>query len=184
VSQRSALKVYTPGPAEGFQWVLPVTNGDSLKFRFDGTPRASSWMPVRVARLKVWEDGTALEPSDFPAGCGFVVSRPARELLGSSVEEAGELLPLDCADGEFWTLNVTRLVDALNEESSKISRSKETGRILMIHRHSFRGEHLGPDIFKLTSDPRGLVYVTETFVNQVKATSLKGLNFKLVWAAN
>ena len=52
----------------------------------------------------------------------------------------------------------------------------------MIHRHSFRGARLGPEIFKLSQKPGGLIYVTETFVNRVKATPLKGLDFKLLWA--
>jgi hypothetical protein len=184
VSYRPAPKLYVPDPAEGFQWLLPIADGDSLKLRFDGTPRAASWVPLKVERVSQDVGLFFPEPSDFPAGCGFVVSRAAKERLGSLLEEAGELLPLDCCDGQFWVLNVTRLLDALNEEKSKVVRSKETGRILMIHRHSFHPERLGPELFKLTQDPRGSIYATDTFVNRVKATSLKGLDFKLVWAAN
>jgi hypothetical protein len=184
LSRLSSLKIYIPEPAEGFEWLQPVLSNDYERLTFDGAPRAAGWTPVKVKRLTYWEDGSLLRPSDFPADAGFAVSRAAIDHLEPYLKAAGELLPLDCPDGEFWTLNVTRLLDALDEENSKVLRSKETGRILMIHRHSFRGERLGPDIFKLTSDPRGLVYVTETFMKQVKATSLKGLNFKLVWAAN
>ena len=63
-------------------------------------------------------------------------------------------------------------------------RASDGKRILLIHRHAFLTERLGPELFKLATDPRGLIYVTETFVKRVKATSLKGLDFKLVWAAN
>jgi hypothetical protein len=179
-----SLKVYKAIPVEGFEWVLPVVSEDSRRLRFDGTRRAEHWLPVNVARLRVWEDGRLLQAGDFPSGCGFVVSQAAKELLGSYMEDAGELLPLNCPDGEFWTLNVTRLVDALDEDNSKVLRSSETNRILMIHQHCFRSENLGPEIFKLSHTPRGLIYFTETFVKRVNATGLKGANFKLVWAAD
>jgi hypothetical protein len=184
VTYEGILKVYRTRPVEGFQWLLPTIKGESLKMRFDGTSRVGSWVPVSVARLRVWEDGSTLAPGDFPPGSGFVLSRAAREMLGPCLQESGELLPLDCPDGEFWTLNVTRLVDALDEEGSEVLRASDTGEILMIHRHRFRAERLGPEIFKLSQTPRGLIYFTEAFVHRVRATSLKGLDFKLVWAAN
>jgi hypothetical protein len=183
ISER-VLKVYRALPMDGFQWLLPVLSEDSLKLRFDGTPRSKSWIPIPVER--VTEDvGLSLpDPSDFPSGCGFVVSQVAKEKLRPCLEQSGELLPLECPDGEFWTLNVTRLVDALDEEGSEVLRASDSGEILMIHRHRFRAERLGPEIFKLSQTPRGLIYFTEAFVHRVRATSLKGLDFKLVWAAN
>ena len=54
---------------------------------------------------------------------------------------------------------------------------------MIIDRHSFRGDRLNPEIFKLPQTPRGLIYVTESFVQRVRATPLKGLDFRLVWAA-
>jgi hypothetical protein len=184
VSYNHPLKVYKAIAVAGFEWLLPVVSEDSRKLRFDGTPCAASWVPVSVARLRVWEDGRPLEPGDFPSGCGFVVSRAAKDLLGPDMENAGELLALNCPDGEFWTLNVTRLVDALDEDKSKVLRSSETNRILMVNQHYFHADRLGPEIFKLSQTPRGLIYFTESFVDRVKSTSLKGFDFKLVWAAN
>ncbi len=81
-------------------------------------------------------------------------------------------------------MNVTTLVDALDEEKSDVLRASDTGQLLMIHRPSFRADRLGPEIFKLSQMPRGLIYVTEAFVHRVRATSLEGLDFKLVWSAS
>ena len=184
MSSVGVANVYKYRPVEGLEWLLPVVSQDSRKLRFDGTPRAAAWTPVRVNRLRRWEDGTALMPGDFPAGSGFAVSRAAKEHLGSCLEEAGELLPLECRNGEFWTLNVTRLLDALDEERSEVLRATDTGEILMIHRHSLIRERLGPEIFKLSQTPRGSIYFTEAFVNRVRATPLKGIDFKLVWSAS
>jgi hypothetical protein len=112
------------------------------------------------------------------------MSARARAQLEQVLLEAGELLPLACPDGEFWAMNVTRLLDALDEKTADVLRASETQRILMIHRHAFLAERLGPEVFKLSQTPRGLIYVTEAFVKRVEATTLKGLGFKLVWAAN
>ncbi len=177
-------KIYKTQPAEGFEWVHPVAQSDYELFRFDGTPRVTRWFPVKVERSTHDENRKRLEPGDFPPGCGFVVSRAAKEYLGPCLEAAGELLPLDCPDGEFWTLNVTRLVDALDEEGSEVLRSTETGRILMVHRPRFHASRLGPEIFKLPQTPRSAIYVSEEFVKKVKTSPLKGLDFKLVWAVN
>jgi hypothetical protein len=187
VSSQSISKVYRLYYCDGFEGLQPVDKEDYERLWFDGTSRIASWKPVKMKRLIYWEDGSRLVPGDFPACAGgdLVVSGAAKSLLRPALEEAGELLPLDLPDGNFWTLNVTRLVDALDEEKSDILRASDTGQILRIRRHSFRADRLGPEIFKLSqSEGRGLIYVTETFVQRVRATPLKGLDFKLVWAAN
>jgi hypothetical protein len=183
VSER-ITKVYLTQCAEGFEWLLPVNRDDNELLVFDGTPRAASWRPIKMKRLTRDDTGNPLAPNDFPPGCEMAVSSAAKTLLGPVLEEAGELLPLDCPDGDFWALNVTRLVDALDEEQSELLRSSQTGRILMIHRYSFRSNCLGPEIFKLPQAARAYIYVTEAFVNRVRATPLKGLDFKLLWAPN
>ena len=180
-------KVYAIDYRDGFEWLLPVENQDFEHLRFEGTPRAMTWQPVEMKRVKEDEDGTRWKPGDFPACSGgnmLLVSATAKALLEPVLREAGELLPLRCADGDFWALNVTRLIDAFDEDKADVLRSSDGERILMIHRHAFLTERLGPEMFKLSRTPRGLIYVTETFVKRVKATSLKGLDFKLVWAAN
>jgi hypothetical protein len=185
VNNKEHLKVYKLVALDGFEWLLPVEREDLDKLRFDGTSRAASWTPIKVYRLRTTENGAPLVPGDFPPGCGgFTISRNAKEMLGSTLEEAGELLQLNNDDAEFWTLNVTRLVDALDEAQSKVIRSSETNRILMIQLHRFRPECLGPEVFKLSQMPRGPIYFSEVFVKRVKSSSLKGLDFKLVWAAN
>jgi hypothetical protein len=52
----------------------------------------------------------------------LILSQVARDMLGEQLEAFGELLPLACDDGEFWTLNVTRLVDALDATGSELLR--------------------------------------------------------------
>jgi hypothetical protein len=140
-----------------------------------------------MERVTEDDNGTRRQPGDFPACSGgdmLFVSVRAKALLEPILSQAGELLPLRCVDGDFWAANVTQLLDALDENNADLLRASGSQRVLMIHRHAFLAERLGHEVFKLSQTPRGLIYVTEAFVNRVKATTLKGLEFKLVWAAN
>jgi hypothetical protein len=97
----------------------------------------------------------------------------------------GEILPLDCPVEPLWTLNVTRLIDALDDGRSKLLKSPETGHILWIDDPVFRTEALnGVHLFKLAQMPRGLIYVTQLFTELVQTAGLKGISFKQVWAPN
>lgn len=112
----------------------------------------------------------------------LVVSHDARAKLGEEFERVGELLPLECEDGEFWAVNVTRLLDALNERESQVLRFPDGDRIMMIRKAVFRPERLeGAQLFKLSRMERGLIYVTESFVSRVTASGLKGIEFDQVW---
>lgn len=181
-------KVYKLRYGEGFEWLLPVNQADFDLLRFDGQPRSGSWKPVEMRRLKVSEQGNPLQPCDFPACSGgdmLIMSRAAREKIGSCLEQYGELLPLSCDEGEFWALNVTKLLSVLDESSSQLLRASDTGAILMIRKYSFRHADLGQaDLFKLSQTIRGLIYVTDNFVELIKWSGLTGLEFVLVWAPN
>lgn len=179
--------VYKLRYSEGFEWLLPVNDSDCDLLRFDGQRRTELWRPVRMKRLTISEQGGPLSPSDFPACSGgdmLVVGRAARDKLGTVLEQYGELLPLLCDDGDFWVLNVTRLVDALDESNSQLMRASDTGAILMIRKHAFRPAALDQaHLFKLPQTARGLIYVTDPFVQLASTSGLKGLEFVQVWAA-
>ncbi|WP_394828803.1 imm11 family protein [Pendulispora albinea] len=156
--------------------------------RFNGRPRAEDWRPVNMTRLKVWDDGRRLKPSDFPSCSGgdmMILSQNAKEVLGSYLAQYGELLPLACNDGEFWTLNVTTFVDALDEEATQAVRASDSGRILLIRKHAFNSAALrDAGLFKLPQTPRGLIYATESFAQELRRHSLLGLELEPIWAPN
>lgn len=182
------MKVFTITAPEGYEWVLPARNDEIETLRFDGQPRAGSWQPVRMQRLSQDEHGNPLALSDFPSCSGgdmLMLRRNAVAALTDIFESCGELLPLACPDGELWTLNVTNLVDALDEKSSQLLRAPDSGKILRVKKAVFRSEALrGQLLFKLTAMPRGLIYVTESFVERVKTAGLQGIGFRQAWATN
>lgn len=84
----------------------------------------------------------------------------------------------------FGPLNVTTLVDALDEDRSELMRSPSTGRILNVERAVFRASALeGVPIFKVPQFARGSLYVADPVVELVRGSGLKGLDFDETWSA-
>jgi len=115
----------------------------------------------------------------------LVFNDRTKAILGASLAQYGELLPLTCNGYLFWTLNVTTFVDALDDRASQTVRASDTGDILMIRRHVFKPTMLeGADLFKLPQTPRGLIYATDSFAETLKRHDLLGLGLIQVWAPN
>ena len=184
-----ASKVYKLRYEEGYEWLLPVDQGDFERLRFDGRIRGPSWTPVRMRRFAVSDRGHPRTPGDFYACSGgemLVFSEHAKEIFGPrDLEQYGELLPLVCEGRPFWTLNVTSFVDALDEGKSQVLRASDTGAILMIRRLAMNaGPLASAGLFKLPQMPRGLMYATESFRDALMKHKLTGLELVQVWARN
>lgn len=177
------MRIFQPVVAEGFQWVLPVDEGDFDVFQsFDGSPRAAQWVPVKVKLLHS-DEGKKLEKSDFPwlGSDALILGDRAMTTIGSQVGQDGELLRLDCDEASLWALNVCRVIDALDIDRSSVVRFG-SGRIMTVREHVFHPEKLKEEIlvFKIPQLP-GSTYVTEAFLRSVEKAELRGLDFNLVW---
>lgn len=181
----TATNVYNLRYSEGCEWLLPLNESDFDLLRFRGEPRTDTWKPVSMRRLRVSDQGKPLKPCDFPACSGgdmLLVDREAQERIGPYLQQYGELLPLACDEGQFWTLNVTRIVNALDEDESEVLRASDTGAILMIKKYAFDPNRLRQaQVFKLPQLIRGPIYVTNAFVEVIKGSGLAGLEFLQVW---
>jgi len=187
MSETKSANVYKLRHCEGCEWLQPVNMHEFELLIFDGKPRASSWKPVAMRRLKDFGDGRPVLPVDFPCGSGggdLPMTDAAREKIKPYLEKYGEFLPLKCNEGKFWTFHVTHFVDALDENASDVLRSPDDPDVvLMILKHVFQPEKLTADwVFKLPqSRGRGPFYVTDPFVNLIRVSELAGLKFKRVW---
>ena len=184
MTTHEATDVYEIEYREGDEWLVPVDRSDYDDLRFDGKPRAKTWRPIKVRRVKF--DERPLRPCDFPYGGGgdhMPMTHHARDLIRPNIQKYGEFLPLKCDEGEFCTFHVTNFVDALDEPASSILyASDEPGRCLLIHKHVFRPEKLtGAWMFKLPQS-RGRFYVTDPFVSFIRTSGLTGLDFQRVWS--
>lgn len=188
MSVNGATNVYKIQHREEDEWMLPVDPKDYEFLVFDGKPRASSWRPIAMRRVKDFGDGRPALPCDFPCGGAggscLIMSEAAKEAIGSHLKRYGEFLPLKCDEGKFWAFHVTHFVDALDEDASDVVRATDDPNIvLMINRHVFQPAKLTADwMFKLPQmHGRGRIYVTDPFVNLICASELTGLEFKRVW---
>ena len=161
---------------------LYYTEEDVMEFarRFDGTPMKSAWK-VResfsfVPRL--------MPKGDCPNfGTHVPVFNPRSvEILADLLEGNGELLPIRCDGEDYFLFNVTRVVDALDQQNSDLDLFDD-GDILEIDRHVFIPEKLPSlSIFKIPQMVLADVFVTDPFVDRVESAGLKGFDFELVWS--
>jgi hypothetical protein len=179
--------IYVPLPLDGYELCHPTNPEDFevINVTINGELRSGSWRSPKM-RILHQDQGRALASSDSPwLGSRALVFRsralgPIHRLL----EAHGELLPLDCEGADVVLYNATRVVDALDEAASAISRFDD-GKIMMVRRHVFRRDLLrGIDIFKIPSLRVSPTFVNRVFVDAWEASGATGLRFKQVWAPN
>ncbi len=149
----------------------------------DGSPRASTWKPLRVRRLRASRrDG--FRASDAPYACMssiLIFRRSAIDALHDILDAHGELLPLEDEGGvELYAYN-PRAIDALDQVLSRGPRD-ENGKLEAATRPVFIPSLVeGVDVFRLDVERAGEIYLSERFVQRWKQAKLKGLDFTLVW---
>lgn len=180
-------KVFKVWPDEGFELLLPVEKDDHERSTFNGQPLTGAWTPMRVKRVREGKSGSIRKIGDFSKGSigDLVLTGHAKMKVGTIFEQYGELLPLACDEGEYWTLNVTYFIDALDEERSVVLRAPDENRILLVDKYVFDGRTLeNAMLFKIPQLRRGAFFVTDPFVKMIRSTGLVGLTFEQIWAPN
>ncbi len=179
-------EVYIPQSAEGFEFCHPEHQEDfeTLNLAIDGTPKGAAWRSPPM-RLVHEDEGKRLAESDSPwlGSHALVFRRQAISKLAPVLHEYGELLPLACAEAELVVFNSTRVIDALDENASRLLRFSN-GRIMRVTRYAFRPETVcAVDIFKIPSLRVSPTFVSDRFVRAWKSSGLRGLVFNKVWSA-
>lgn len=150
--------------------------------KFDGSSLKKSWTgkeEFEFGRDRLPKGDTPGLSSHIP-----VFSPRAVEMLADLLKDSGELLPITCEGEDYFLFNVTRRVDALDEDASVLERFDD-GDILRIVRYCFKEDKLiGVNIFKLPQEPLSYPYVTDAFVRRVENSGLKGFEFRLVWSSD
>lgn len=177
-------RVYTSTTMEGFERIAPVRSADfNIFIEFDGTPRATTWKPVEMELLRHL-GGKSLRPADMPwiGAEALMLTERAAEVVGDLLLKWGELLPLICGQQSMYVFNPLHVIDALDEDASRIARSPR-GRIIKIEQYAFRPEVLDAvPIFKLPQFPRGCpIYTTRELVDVIASAGLTGTSFTELW---
>jgi hypothetical protein len=156
---------------------------------FHGESKLSNWVPVDLHPAE--EDpgvplplGPIADMTTVDSVIKNCVWGPrARTVLEPHVAPFGEFLPLRCKEAEWVLFNVTRKIDALDVEKSKLSYFKSSpGKVMSLLEPAFKPDVLrGELIFRIPQRGGGDVFVTDAFASLVEQHGLTGFNLKLVW---
>src|SRR5215204_1587306 len=181
------MKIYTLGAELDHYFSLTyVKKADIRKVTtsFNGKSMIGDWTSIET-KVFVEEDGFTRQLCDFPSFGAIppVFSAQAIESLKDLLLPNGEILPLtfEGKKNMYFAFNTTTIIDALNEEHSKLKRFSDSG-VMWIDKYEFFPEKLvGAKIFKIPQLVQSLVYVTDEFVKSVNEAKLTGFRFVLIW---
>lgn len=150
---------------------------------FDGRSKITNWKPLELQRI----DGDI-----FPVGdavgfdMGFLVSKKAMCLFSDVCSDTIEFLPMYYGDTEYYIPNVLGVVDCLDRQKSKCLYSRSSkDRVLMVNKYAFNEDLIaGKCVFRVKDEPFRGPFVTEKMVSAIRASSLSGFCFDLVWDNN
>ncbi len=155
------------------------------KYNFEGRPLPAGIELPPVEPIKDdLDEGKPLGDTAHLAAGVAVFSEKAVLALGDLLRPHGQVLPLKCKEGKFYAFNVTRVLDGLDLEKSSIERFPSSGRVMQVYRYVFKTDVIGGyPIFKIKYGPnsdllRGELFVSDEFVDRVKATGLTGFRFE------
>lgn len=146
----------------------------------------STWVPLPVRR-NYSVKGNMTKPLGDRVGIDarvdpMVLSRRALDVLLPHIGTLGQVLPLAFDEAEYAFFNITNVVDALDKAKSELKYFSDGGfhRVL---RYAFKPEALRDQLlFKIPQQAGGFAFVTDRFVEIVKAAGLTGFGFKLLWS--
>lgn len=177
--------LYLPGPPEeGLELCLPE-DGDELERLYtliNGESRRQNWRPPKM-RIVHEDEGKTLLPSDSPwlGSHALVFRRATANRFCDELAKYGEILPLLCDEAELIMFNPTKVVDALDEPASLVSRFS-SGRIMRIKRYAFASPRLeGIEVFKIPNLRVSPTIFGSGLVSLWNELGLKGLRFELIW---
>jgi len=179
------MNVYILDAGTGrFRGIYYTNLDDMVDFdlRFNGTPIGKAW----TAKERFAFVPNRSPKGDTPSYSSHVpaFSVRAARALDDLLRPNGELLPITCEGERYFLLNVTRVVNALDEDNCELERFDD-GRIMAIDRYAFIERDLKRVVlFKLVQMPLSWAYVTDSFVERVQSARLEGFRFRLVWSSD
>ena len=146
---------------------------------FDGRSHLSHWSPLHLARM---EPEKGLPLSDAPGFVFPVFSHRALDCLKPLIEPNIEILPLDFDGGNYFGINVTTVLDAVDYEKSIYKTFRDGKRIMSFKKYSFIPSVVdGVPIFKITDEKVRYAFVSDAFRDIVEKNKLTGFLFRQVW---
>lgn len=129
------------------------------------------------------EPEKGLKLGDAPGFLIPVFSRRALNILNPLIADAIDVLDLICDEGEFYGINVTRVINAIDYSKSEYVTFSDGIRIMAFQKYVFRTDmDLNTHhIFKIVDEPTRWSFVSDQFKTLVENYDLLGFRFKKVW---
>jgi len=177
-------KIFTTWAQDGVELCQPVNQADydSIRLLINGLPKAREWIPLPMDLIHE-NQGKILRYSSSPwLGQNALIFRPeCFNVIGECLKKRCELLPISCPEAELYFCNPMNLLDALDEQESKIKRF-QSGGIKFIEGYAFNEKAVRElHIFKIPNMRTSPTFVSEELVDHWCESELTGLNFELVW---
>ena len=111
-----------------------------------------------------------------------VFSHRALDCLKPLIEPNIEILSLDFDGGNYFGINVTTVLDAVDYEKSIYKTFRDGKRIMSFKKYSFIPSVVdGVPIFKITDEKVRYAFVSDAFRDIVEKNKLTGFLFRQVW---
>lgn len=144
------------------------------------------WQPPSFAGIwpqpKVQGNVPLIHDSPGVAAILPAFSGRACDCLRQYLQGNGELLPLDTVNGEYYIFHITRFIDAVDHQRSKITYLKsDPVYVVDIHEYAMREDMIAEaHIFRAYDLPIHVI-VSEAFVRTVLSSKLRGFVFVKIW---
>lgn len=150
---------------------------------FDGRSQKANWITPKVKRMEP-EKGLAL--GDSPGFIIPVFSKRALDILDPLIHESSEVLLLDSDEGEYYGINITAVLDAVDYSKLEYKTFSDGNRIMAFKKYAFviSPELLKHNIFKITDESTRRAFVSDRFKKMVEENGLVGFKFRLVWESD
>ncbi len=167
------------------RWLTTSSEQELERFSFEGDSRMKGWIAPQMAWILDEKGDVRRAITDCPNLVPGVPALSARAVaaLGPLLADVGELLPLNLAPHSYYALNVTHVIDALDEQRSEVVRFSSSGRIMTVNSFVFRKPAVAVQtVFKDIRLVRSAVFVADAFVEAVAQAGLTGFVFKRIWS--
>ena len=145
---------------------------------FDGREKINDWKPVKVKRM--YDRQFSNTPGFLPHIPVF--DKKAIYILGDLLKGNAEILPLDCENGDFYVINVTKVLDCVDYEESSYKTFSDGKRIMRFTKYVFdSGKVAEHHLFKIRDERLKRPFVSDEFRKRVLESELSGFIFRLVW---
>jgi hypothetical protein len=165
--------------ADTFQHLIPLkpANLEWIDL-FQGSLIGTSWINVYVVVSNLNDK----QIGDFPSigGVPPIFNDRALNILLPLIYNDIEFLPLQCDTSILHAINIIKVVDCLDYNTSKLKLFPD-GRVMRIEKYGFKKDCLKDvHLFKIPEQIKNRHYVSDEFKHMVETNHLKGMLFHQV----